>query len=148
MVSKAQASIERRVNEAMSAALKHHKYVSAVDVLVGMELLTTETVESWRKGQIPYLERVVIAGLGTISRAMRFFHQQSRKGGLLPRETAYLTRGSGKRPLRFSKSGNPNIEKLYRTHYNTKAIREQSAAKMAQRSTTASSGTNQNTATA
>ena len=36
---------------------------------------------------------------------MRFFHQQSRRGGLLPRETTYLTRGSGTRSLRFSKSG-------------------------------------------
>lgn len=147
MTSKAQVSIERRVNEAISAAIKHHKYVSAIDVLLGMDLLTHEKVEAWRKGQVPYLERVVTAGLGTITRAMRFFHQQARRGGLTPSETVYLRRGSGKRPLRFSKSGNPNIEKAYRTHFVTKALKEKSAARKRQRSETDPSGTAEKFAT-
>jgi hypothetical protein len=133
-MSKAQDSIERRVNEAISAAIKHHQYVSAIDVLIGMELLTQEKVEAWRRGQIPYLERVVTAGLGTISRAMKFFAQQATKGGLSPSETIYCRRGAGKHPLRFSKSRNPNIEKAYRTHYVTKALKEKSMTRKARRS--------------
>ena len=128
MSSKAQASIERRVNEAISAALKHHGYVSAVDVLVGMKLLAPDKVEAWRRGQVPYLEQVVTAGLGTISRAMKFFRQQAARGGLTPSETVYLTWGSAKRPLRFSKSGNPNIEKAYRTHYVSMALKKKGRA--------------------
>lgn len=133
-MSKAQASIERRVNEAISAALKRQQYVSAIDVLVGMQLLAPEKVEAWRKGQIPYLERVMTAGLGTISRSMKFFRQQAAKGGLTPSETVYYRRGPGKHPLQFSKSGNPNIEKAYRTHYVSKALKEKSRARKAQRS--------------
>lgn len=128
MSSKAQQSIERRVNEVISAALKHHQYVSSIDILVGMKLLTPEKVEAWKKGQVPYLERVVTAGLSTISRAMIFFRQQAKRGGLRPSETAYLTRGSNKRPLQFSKSGNPNIEKCYRTHYLRKTLEKKCAS--------------------
>lgn len=124
MSSKAQQSIEKRVNETISSALKHHQYVSAIDVLVGMKLLTPEKVEAWKKGQVPYLEKVVNGGLGTISRAMKFFRQQAVRGELRQSETAYLTKGSGKRPLRFSKSGNPNIEKAYRTHFLAKTLKK------------------------
>lgn len=126
MSSKAQQSIEKRVNESISAALKQHQYVSAIDVMVGMNLLTPEKVETWKKGQIPYLEKVVNAGLGTISRAMRFFRQQAVRGGLRPSETTYLTKGSGKKPLRFSKSGYLNIEKAYRTHFLAQTLRKKS----------------------
>jgi len=122
MSSKAQESIERRVNLAINAAIEHHRYVSAIDVLIGMDLLTIEKVEAWRKGQVPYLERVVTAGLGTISRSMNFFRQQAIKSGLYPSETAYMSRGSGKRPLRFSKSGDPAIERSYRTHYVSRQL--------------------------
>jgi hypothetical protein len=121
------------VNEAISAAIKHHGYVSAIDVFLGMQLLTPEKVEAWRKGQVPYLERVIVAGLGTVSRAMIFFRKQAATGGLAPRETAYLARGLSKRPLRFSKSGNPNIERAYRTHYVAKVLIEKSRARKTER---------------
>jgi hypothetical protein len=147
MASKAQVSIERRVNEAISAAIKHHQYVSAIDVLIGMQLLTQKQVDAWRKGQVPYLERVVTAGLGTITRAMRFFHQQARRGGLTPSETAYLARGSGEHRLRFSKSGNPNIERAYRTHFVSKALKEKSVARKTLRSASDISGTAEKSAT-
>jgi len=40
MSSKAQESIERRVNFAINAAIEHHRYVCAIDVLIGMDLLS------------------------------------------------------------------------------------------------------------
>lgn len=38
-------------------------------------------------------------------------------GWLRPSETVYVSWTRDRRPLRFSKSGNPNIERAYRTHW-------------------------------
>jgi hypothetical protein len=110
--------LEERVIRAAEAALKEKKYVSAVDVLLGMGWLLPRYFKDWRLGKVGYLERVVQANLKKISYAMRFFRRWAIEQDLKPSETGYFTRTKGpRRELRFSKSGNPNIEKAYRTHY-------------------------------
>jgi len=118
MSSKTQESIERRVVQAAESALADHHYVSAIDVLVGMGYLKKEKVVDWRHGRVSCLERVVEAGLGTISRSMGVFRSLAARKGLKPGWTAYHQWGRGrKRILQFSKSGNPAIEKAYCTHF-------------------------------
>jgi hypothetical protein len=46
------------------------------------------------------------------------FQEDAKRGGLKPSKTAYMSWGKGpKRSLRFSKSGDPNIEQAYSTHF-------------------------------
>ena len=117
--------MRERVVRAAEAALAHHQYVSAIDVLTGARLLTPTHVESWRKGRIDFLERVIQANLKKISRAMAMFRQWALANGLKPSETRYVRRGrTGTLDLQFSKSGNPAIEKSYRTHYVSPALSE------------------------
>ena len=54
------------------------KNVTPIDVLVGIGWLAEEKLAAWRKGQIPYLERVVGANLNKISRAMIAFRAWAR----------------------------------------------------------------------
>jgi len=111
-------SLEERVAEAALAALEDHKYVSSSDVLINIGWLTNSQVQDWRKGRIPYLEKVIQTNLNKISDGMKAFRQWARKQGLKPSETSYLARTKGpQRKLWFSKSGNPSIEEAYRTHY-------------------------------
>ncbi len=125
MVSRSQISIETRMRKAAEAALSHHQYVSAIDVLVGMGILQLSQVEDWRKGKIPYLERAVLGSLGKISRTMKAFRAWAKKCQLVPRETVYLARTKGsKKMLQFSKSSHPRIEKAYRTHFVSLALVE------------------------
>lgn len=125
MSSKTQKSIEQRVNRAAEAALAKQHYVSALDIFLGMGLLQPVQIEDWRKGRTPYLERVVQGSLGKLSRTMKAFRQWALKRSLNPRETVYLARTRGpKRALRFSKSGHPNIEKAYRTHFVSPVLSE------------------------
>ena len=49
------------------------KFVTAIDVLVGVGWLEPRRVEEWRQGRVGYLERTTIASLGKISTAMRCF---------------------------------------------------------------------------
>lgn len=67
------SKLEKRVICAAEAALAERKYVTAINVLVGLGWLTWQRVDEWSQGRVDYLERVVLAGLGTISTAMKFF---------------------------------------------------------------------------
>ena len=119
-------NIDGRAVSAAYHAVKDHGYVSAVDVFKGMGILSSENYEAWRLGRIPYLEKVVQSNLSKISKAMKAVRVWAREQGLKQSETAYRKWGSGpKHDLRFSKSGNPQIEKAYRTHFVSPRLREQ-----------------------
>jgi hypothetical protein len=82
---------------------------------------------------VDYLERVVIASLGKVSTAMRAFRAWARKRGLKPSETGYVARTRERRPLRFSKSGDPAIERAYRTHWVSPELSQAKQARRAER---------------
>jgi len=117
MATERDRRLERRVTEVAEAALTERRFVSAIDVLVGLGWLHPRRVDEWRQGRIPFLERAVTANLRRISKAMRVFRTWARARGLEPSETAYVARSRGRRTLRFSKSGDPSIEAEYRTHW-------------------------------
>ncbi|MBA3621293.1 MAG: DUF2293 domain-containing protein, partial [Euzebyales bacterium] len=118
------ASIEQRVVRAAEAALRDHGYVAPVDVLVGMGWLQPAHRDRWRQGRVPYLERVVQAGLGKVSTAMDALRRWAREQGLQPSETAYVARTRDRRLLRFSASGDASVERAYRTHWISPALSE------------------------
>jgi hypothetical protein len=120
-----QDELRERVVRAAEAALADHQYVSAIDILTGTRLLAPTHVESWRKGRTDYLERVIQANLKKISLSMAMFRQWALANGLKPSETRYVRRTrAGTVDLQFSKSGDPAIEKSYRTHYVSPALSE------------------------
>jgi hypothetical protein len=126
--------LKKRVQSAAEAALAHHQYVSAIDVLTRSGLLAATHVEAWRKGRIEFLERAIQANLGRISEAMAIFRQWAREKGLKPSETKYVRRTrTGNVDLRFSKSGDPGIEKNYRTHYVSPALSERKQERLEQK---------------
>ena len=118
---------------AAEAALAKRKFVTAIDVLVGVGWLEPRRVDEWRQGRVDYLERVTVANLGKISTAMRSFRRWARRAGLKPSETAYVARTRDRRPLRFSKSGDPGIERAYRTHWVSPELSERKRARLAER---------------
>ncbi len=73
-----------------------------------------QAVQRWRLGQVDYLERAVQANLSRISKAMKLFRSWATERALIPRETHYKRRSQ---TLRFSKSGHPSLERMYRTHW-------------------------------
>ncbi|MDQ6777879.1 MAG: hypothetical protein M3071_17085 [Actinomycetota bacterium] len=127
------SKLEQRVARAAEAALAERKFVTAIDVLVGVGWLEPRRVDEWRQGRVDYLERVVIASLGKISTAMQCFRRWAQARGLERSETAYVARTRDRRPLRFSKSGDPEIERAYRTHWVSPELSERKRARMAER---------------
>jgi hypothetical protein len=124
-------NLEQRVIRAAEAALADHQYVSAIDVLTGMGLLQPSHVQDWRKGRLDFLERMIQGNLKKISLAMKTFRTWAHAKGLKPSETQYLrTTREGARNLQFSVSGDPSIEKSYRTHFVSPALSERKQARL------------------
>jgi hypothetical protein len=124
-VTEAQKRLRKQVIAAAESALFEKGYASPVEVFVRTGRLDPKHIESWRKGRLRYLEAAIQVNLSKISKMMTYFRLWACGRGLNPSETAYLTRTGGpRRDLRFSKSGNPYIERLYRTHYVSPRLRE------------------------
>lgn len=110
--------LEKRMNAAASQLLQEKGYVAFLDVLMRMGKLSKEDYEGWRFRRVQYLEKVVTINLSKLNDLLRTFRRNSRNKGLRPSKTVY--KSWGKRPktaLRFSKSGAPNVEDAYSTHF-------------------------------
>ena len=131
MRDKPQRPLEERVVMAGEAALAEQGYASVIDVLVRIGYLAPVHVDDWRKGRFACLEELIFVSPGKISSAINFFHQWARNCNLVPSETPYLARTIGPpRELQFGKSGDPGIERLYRTHYVSAVISEKKQEKL------------------
>ncbi|MGH9231587.1 MAG: DUF2293 domain-containing protein [Acidimicrobiales bacterium] len=114
--------LRRRVVRAAEADLADHHHVTPVEVLMGIGWLPPSSVDLWRQGRLDHLEREVGADSSRISTAMAFLRDWARGRDLEPAETAYLARSRDRRPLRFSESGEPAIERAYRTHWLSREL--------------------------
>lgn len=101
-------------------------YAAPVDVLMDVGVLDKKKYEDWRFGRIPYLEAACTCNLRQLSFIMSQIRAYTKKAGYKPSLCYYKQWGTKKktgqghkpvRQLRFSKSGNPEIEKAYATHY-------------------------------
>jgi hypothetical protein len=107
----------KRIAAAGEATLDDRKFVTSIDVLIGIGWLSAAHVELWRRGRIPYLERAATANLRKLGTALRLFRRWAEGNGLKPSETVYVAWTRDRRRLRFSKTGDAGVERAYRTHW-------------------------------
>jgi hypothetical protein len=132
-----QKKLEERIRAAGEAALAKRKFVTAIDILVGIGWLTPVQVERWRAGQIPYLERVATASLPKLGTALRLFRSWAGRRGLKPSETTYRHRSQR---LRFTRFGERNVERAYSTHWISPTLSGEKQARRSAQAEGASSG--------
>jgi hypothetical protein len=125
--------LDQRVRQAAEAVLSDKEYVSAIDVLLGIGWLAPGNVDAWRQRRIDYLERVVNANLSRISEAMHVFRSWANSKGLVASETDYVAKQPGRPTLRFSKSGDANIERQYRTHWISPKLQEKARRELTEK---------------
>ena len=115
-----------KVHNSMYQQIKKNGFATPVQVLMDVGVLSKEDYERWRFGKIDYLERVCKINLSTLSFIMREIRAYARKNGLKESWTFYkrwrLKGTSHSVKLRFSKSGEEQIEKAYATHYVDSAV--------------------------
>lgn len=113
-----------KVHSAMYHQCKNRGYAAPVDVLMDIGVLTKEKYEDWRHGHVPYLEAVCTVNLRKLSLVMHQMRVYGQQKNLKPSFCYYkqwaVKKKNGRKPvipLRFSKSGDSNIEKWYATHW-------------------------------
>jgi hypothetical protein len=120
------ADIEKEVKRLVHSNRYEKGFVCAVDVLLQLDYLSKKDYEDWRFGRIDYLERVCKINMSKLTLINKLINKYSTDLDLKSSWTGYNKYGKGvKQRLRFSKSGNKNIEDRYATHYiDTKRINE------------------------
>ncbi|HEY3328699.1 MAG TPA: hypothetical protein VGK19_01650 [Capsulimonadaceae bacterium] len=92
--------------------------ISPIDLFVKMGKLKPKQVEDWRFGRIAFLEAAVEGSLPEIGRILRKLAELGANAGLKQSRTVYMRWGKGsKGQLRFSKTGDINVEAAWSTHY-------------------------------
>ena len=115
-----------KVHSAMYAQCRKRGYAAPVDVLMDLGVLPKQKYGDWRFGKVDYLERVCNVNLHKLSTIMHEMRVYAKKAGLKPSFCYYKRWGVKKKggqghkpviPLRFSKTGAPEIERAYATHF-------------------------------
>ncbi len=116
---------EARVVRAVAKILSRSDVVAPVEVLIEMGNLSKKNYDAWRRGRVPYLERVFAGSLPKANRILRVIGFHMHDLNMVPRPTIYHQWGSGRnRILRFSKSGIRRLEEAYSRHYVWNRSRE------------------------
>lgn len=107
-----------RIVRAVEVLLSRGDVVAPIEVFVDMKLLTLESVNDWRRGRVPYLEKVIRCNLAEASRILRILRLHVHDLDLSPSITVYCRHGKGpKTRLRFTKFGEPALEEAYSRHF-------------------------------
>ena len=120
------AELIKRVNASMYQQIWRRGYATPVDVLMDTGILSKQKYEDWRFGKVDYLERVCTANFMKLSLVLHQMRVYAQKANLKPSFCYYKRWGVKKKggqghtlviPLRFSKTGAPEIERAYATHF-------------------------------
>lgn len=125
--------LQRRVERAAQDALAEHKFVSPIDVLCGLGWLHQSNVERWRRGHPAVLEDVVFIEPARIATAIGLLEAWARERGLQPSEHPDPAASRTPRELRFSASGDPELEQAYRTHWLSPDLNQTQRARLSER---------------
>ena len=109
-----------KIRQSMNEQIESKGIITVVDTFIDIGILSKANYESWRKGQISYLERVCQGNLNKLSKVVREIFKYAKEIELIEKYQFYKKYGKGKIKLRFSKSGLPNIEKRYSTIFYKK----------------------------
>jgi hypothetical protein len=124
MSSKNGQNLDDRVVRAAEGALTTQEHVTVIDILLGVGWLDASSLARWRQGRVESLESVLQANLARVSEAMKLFSEWAAQKGLKASEARYVSRSTQPSELRFSVSGDADIERLYRTHWLSPKLSE------------------------
>lgn len=112
-----QEKLKEKVCLIMDEQCKKKGYSAPVEVLMDLGVLSKEKYMDWRNGRVIYLEKVCTTNLSKLAFILKTMQIHAKENSLKASFTYYKKYGKGNIKLRFSKTGNPIVERQYATHY-------------------------------
>jgi hypothetical protein len=112
-----ETNLERRVVAAAEEALARRKFVTAVDVCIGIGWLHSSNVDDWRHGRVSELEEFLPVHDDRLAWILLYLRRWAEANGLKPVETDYVAGTRDRRELRFTFDGDPAEERAWRMHW-------------------------------
>ena len=110
--------LEKKIKQLVHSMRYNKGYVCVVDILIGLDYLSTKDYENWRFGKIDYLEKVCKINLSKLTLINKLIRKFAIELQLEKSWTGYNKFGKGpSQRLIFSKSCDEKIEIAYATHY-------------------------------
>jgi hypothetical protein len=107
-------SLQDRVVAAADEALRRRKFVSAVDVCVGIGWLSGNLVTRWQQGRVDSLEEVLQVRADRLAQALEYLATWAKEQGLTATATEHIAATRDRRQLRFTIAGDPAAEEAWR----------------------------------
>jgi len=123
--------IQGRVAAAAEEALAQRRFVTAIDVCIGIGWLHSRHVDSWRNGRVPELESFLPVHGEKLAQIPVYLRRWAQASGLKPVETPYVATTRDRRPLRFTSASDPATERAWRTHWTSPAMSAPQQERMA-----------------
>jgi hypothetical protein len=133
MGRKPRAPLADRVASAAEASLAHQAHVSFVDILLRIGWLDPGALKRWRYGGIDCLEGAMQVGAPRLAEAMALFQSWAEGKRMLPSMADHVARPPHTGPLRFSRSGDPDLERRYRTYWMSATLPERKRERVAEK---------------
>ncbi len=125
--------LEKRVARAAQEALAERKFVTPIDVLIGLGWLHPVHLDPWRQRRIDDLEQLIQVGPDKVEPAMELFRRWATSRGLEPSEAEYVARSASRAPLRFTAGGDEALERAFRTHWLSPELSRLERARISER---------------
>jgi hypothetical protein len=126
-------TLEQRVVRAAEAALETQRFASPVDVLVGIGWLPPRRVADWRQGRVECLEAALSVKPSRLAQAMAALSSWAAERALVPSETTYVAQTRDRRLLRFTRAGDAESERAFRTHWVSRELSEPARERLRER---------------
>jgi hypothetical protein len=112
-----QLDFRRRVEAAAAGALARRKFVTPVDVCVGLGWLRESNLDDWRRRRVDDLEYFLPVHDERLVTLIVYLGEWAQSRGLTRAETDYVAATRDRRPLRFFTDEEPILEAAWRSRW-------------------------------
>jgi hypothetical protein len=128
--------LRSRVESAAEQALARQKYVTPVDVCVGIGWLAPTHVDSWRQGRVGALADVLPVDEAKLGDLLEHLERWAADKGLRRGEVSYIAATRDRRELRFTSAAGPGseaAEQPWRAQWTSPDLTEKQSERITQR---------------
>src|SRR5215471_17340511 len=118
---------------AAEGAFVRQKFVTPIDVCLGLGWLQPPNLDDWRHGRVDDLDYYLPRHDDRSAAFLVHLAEWATARGLKPVQADYVSAGRSRRPLRFSSLDEPVIENAWRTHWISPDLPGKRAERVAQR---------------